>query len=65
MKKVCLILISVIFLIGCSKKSADAVGEVEVGAGHEVEIAPGFKVKGPAASRLMCECACQYGVITY
>lgn len=64
MKKVCLILISVIFLTGCLNKDADVVAGVGVGAGQEIEIAPGLKVMGPAASRLMCECACQYGVIT-
>jgi hypothetical protein len=53
------------FLTGFLNEDADVVVEADVGAGQEIEIVSGLKVIGPAASCLMCECACQYGVITY
>ncbi len=61
MKKFFLTLMCFIFLISCYTRDAEVVREVVVGAGQEVEIAPGLKVTRPADSRLMCECMCQYG----
>jgi len=64
MKNVFLISIFFIFLISCYNRDAEVVREVVVGAGQEVEVAPGLKVTRPADSRLMCECMCQYGFVT-